>query len=322
MADCADLRDNPRSTAMVDGGHQMERMDLLAASLGRHAKTDGMHPSAIPGVWLIRASSPTEPLHVLHAPAVCIVASGRKQVSLADLTYEYDAAKYLVVSVDLPIGGQVIEASEDTPYLCIRIDLDVETLAAIVMEQGRTAPADDAGHRGLFITDTTAALADAAIRLLSLLDTPADIGFLAPLALREIYYRLLNGPQGGAIRSIAAVDGRLQQVTRAICWIKRHYTEPFSIDAVASEARMSHSALHQHFKAVTSLSPLQYQKQLRLQEARRLMLARAMDAARAGYEVGYESPSQFTREYTRLFGAPPARDVARLRASASLLVEA
>jgi AraC-like DNA-binding protein len=281
-----------------------------------------MHPTALPGVWLIRASAPTEPLHVLHAPAVCIVAGGRKQVTLAEQHYDYDAAKYLVVSVDLPIGGQVTEASDDSPYLCVRIDLDAAALAAIVMEQGDALPVRDDTARGLFISETTEPLTDAAVRLLRLLDTPADIAFLAPLALREIHYRLLTGAQGGAIRHIAAADSRLQQVNRAIGWIKRHYTEPFSVDAVAAEARMSHSALHHHFKAVTALSPLQFQKQLRLQEARRLMLAHALDAARAGYEVGYESASQFTREYTRLFGAPPARDISRLRTSANRLVEA
>lgn len=300
----------------------MESMHLLAALVRRHAITDGMHATRIPGVWLIRSSSPTEPLHLLHVPAVCIVASGRKQVTLGDQSYEYDAAKYLVVSVDLPIGGQVTEASDDAPYLCVRIDLDPAALAAIVMEQGDAAAVREDSARGLFISDTTEPLTDAAVRLVRLLDAPDDIAFLAPLALREIFYRLLTGAQSGAIRHIAAAESRLQQINRAIGWIKRHFTEPFSIDAVAAEARMSHSALHQHFKAVTGLSPLQYQKQLRLQEARRLMVGKALDAAAAGYEVGYESASQFTREYTRLFGAPPARDVARLKSGTHRLVEA
>lgn len=293
----------------------MESTRALAALIDRHATTDGVHPTPIPGVWLIRASHPTEPLHVLHVPAVCIVASGRKQVTLADLSYDYDAAKYLVVSVDLPIGGQVTEASADAPYLCVRIDLDPAMLAALVVEQGDAAPVgDDSGH-GLFVSNTTPALIDAAVRLVSLLDTPRDIGYLAPLAQREILYRLLMGEQGGAIRNIAAGESRLQQVNRAISWIKLHFAKPFSIDAVAAEARMSPSALHLHFKTVTAMSPLQFQKQLRLQEARRLMVGRALDAASAAYEVGYESASQFTREYRRLFGAPPARDVARLKAS-------
>jgi AraC-like DNA-binding protein len=271
---------------------------------------------------LIRSSQTTEPLHVLHVPAVCIVASGRKQVTLGELSYEYDAAKFLVVSVELPIGGQVTEASDHSPYLCLRIDLDPAMLASLVVQHGDTAPSRDDSASALFVSPTTPALADAAVRLLSLLDAPDDIAYLAPLAQREILYRLLTGAQGGAIRNIAAGDSRLQQVNRAIGWIKQHFTQPFSIDAVANEARMSHSSLHQHFKAVTSLSPLQFQKQLRLQEARRLMLGQALDAAKAGYEVGYESPSQFTREYRRLFGAPPARDVARLKASPSRFVSA
>lgn len=300
----------------------MESMHSLSTSIAHHAKTDGVHPTSIPGVWVIRASQPTEPLHVLHVPALCIVASGRKQVTLSDQSYEYDAAKYLVVSVDLPIGGQVIEASEDAPYLCVRIDLDPGMLAALVMEQGKLASAVEDSNRALFISDSDPSLTDAAVRLLRLLDTPADIAYLAPLVQREIFYRLMTGEQGSAIRNIASSDSRLQQVSRAIAWIKLHFARPFSIDALAAEANMSPSALHVHFKAVTAMSPLQFQKQLRLQEARRLMVGRALDAGLAAYEVGYESASQFTREYSRLFGAPPARDVARLKASPSRFVSA
>ena len=300
----------------------MESMHSLSVLIARHAKTDGVHPTGIPGVWVIRASQPTEPLHVLHVPALCIVASGRKQVTLSDLSYEYDAVKYLVVSVDLPIGGQVIEASEDVPYLCVRIDLDPGMLAALVVEQGERACAAKDNDRGLFISDSDPSLTDAAVRLLGLLDTPDDIAYLAPLVQREIFYRLLTGEQGGAIRSIASADSRLQQVSRAIAWIKQHFARPFSIDTLAAEASMSPSALHLHFKAVTAMSPLQFQKQLRLQEARRLMVGHALDASSAAYEVGYESASQFTREYSRLFGAPPARDVARLKASPSRFVSA
>ncbi|WP_246164888.1 AraC family transcriptional regulator [Pigmentiphaga aceris] len=309
-------------------------MHLLAALIARHAHTDGVHPTAIPGVWVIRASQPTEPLHVLHVPALCIVASGRKQVTLGDLSYDYDAAKYLVVSVDLPIGGQVTEATADQPYLCVRIDLDPGMLAAVMMENPVNDPTGDATaieqsalsrpdhDRGLFVSNTSPALTDAAIRLLRLLDTPDDITYLAPLAQREIFYRLMTGEQGGTIRNIAASESRLHQVNRAIAWIKQHFAKPFSIDMLAAEAHMSPSALHLHFKAVTAMSPLQFQKQLRLQEARRLMVGRALDASRAAYEVGYESASQFTREYSRLFGAPPARDVARLKASPSRFVSA
>ena len=300
----------------------MESMHLLSALIARHAESDGVHPTSIPGVWVIRASQPTEPLHVLHVPALCIVASGRKQVTLSDLSYEYDAAKYLVVSVDLPIGGQVIEASEGAPYLCIRIDLDPGVLAALVVEQGKLLPAAEDTSRGLFISDSDQSLTDAAVRLLRLLDTPEDITYLAPLVQREIFYRLLTGEQGAAIRNIASSNSRLQQVSRAIAWIKQHFTRPFSIDALAAEASMSPSALHLHFKAVTAMSPLQFQKQLRLQEARRLMIGHALDASRAAYEVGYESASQFTREYSRLFGAPPARDVARLKANPSRFISA
>jgi len=290
----------------------MNSIQKLADLLGRHATEDGMHPCGIPGLWLVRSCHPTEPAHVLHEPAVCFVAQGRKQVMLAEQTYVYDSAKYLVVSVDLPISGQVIEASPPEPYLCVRLDLDPAMLAELIAElPGLPVPAQPA--RGLCVGDITEDLTDAMVRLVRLLDHPADLPTLAPLVLREIHYRLLAGDQGETVRALAVSESKSRQIGRAIAWIKRHYDQPFSLEAVAAEARMSASSLHLHFKAITAMSPLQYQKQLRLQQARRLMLASGMDVAQAAYEVGYESPSQFTREYSRLFGAPPARDMAQFR---------
>ncbi|SMH30798.1 AraC family transcriptional regulator [Azospirillum agricola] len=302
----------------------------LAALIERYAGEDGVHATALPRVVLIRSSRPTEPLHTLHEPALCIVAQGRKQVMLGERVLFYDAAQYLVVSVDLPVVGQVVEASPERPYLCLRLDLDPATLGALMMEAGldgraagdRHADGREAAAPGLSLSPVTPELLDAAARLLRLLDNPRDAAVLAPLAEREILYRLLIGAQAGRLRQIAQADSRLQQVNRAIAWIKRNYAAPFSIDAVTAEARMSRSALHQHFKAVTAMSPLQYQKQLRLQEARRQILGRTADAATAGFNVGYDSPSQFSREYRRLFGEPPMRDAARLHASPGLLVGA
>jgi AraC-like DNA-binding protein len=295
----------------------MSPYNELADLIARNAKEDGVHPTAIARVHLIRSSRPTEPLHALHQPALCIVAQGRKQVMLGSTVYVYDRSQYLVVSVDLPVVGQVLEASAGHPYLCLRLDLDPSMLAALLLEVGPTGPkgeTDGAGS-GITLSVVTPELLDAANRLLRLLETPRDIPVLAPLAEREILYRLLLGEQAARLRQIARADSKLQQISRAISWIKRHYADPFSIEAVAAEARMSPSALHQHFKAVTTMSPLQYQKQIRLQEARRMILSQAVDAATAGYSVGYESPSQFSREYSRLFGAPPMRDFARLKAS-------
>ncbi|GLS29283.1 AraC-type DNA-binding protein [Mesorhizobium albiziae] len=291
-----------------------QNMGLLAEVTMRHTPGDGVHETAIPGLGLIRQSQPTEPLQILHHPAVCIIAQGEKEVALADLRYCYNPAKYLVVSVDLPLSGQVTKASPELPYLCVRIDLDAAMLASVLTEKGASAIAKGSVERGLFISDMSSDLAGAAIRLVRLLDEPEHIPFLAPLLLREIYYRLLAGEQSGAVRHIATAGSKIHQIGRAIAWIKEHYAQPFSIEVVANEARMSPSAFHHYFREVTAMSPLQYQKQVRLQEARRLMVGGAFDAAAAGYEVGYESPSQFTREYRRLFGAPPVRDVTRLRA--------
>ncbi|MDB5687754.1 MAG: AraC family transcriptional regulator, partial [Rhizorhabdus sp.] len=247
-------------------------------------------------------------------PAVCVVVQGRKREMLCATNRIYDAAQYLVVSVDLPIVGNVIEASAETPYLAFRLSLDPSMLAAMLLDMPAERGDDTRPSAGLALSPLTSELIDPVIRLLRLLDRPADIAMLAPLAEREILYRLLQGPQRDMLRQIALADSRLSQINRAIGWIKRHYADPFRIETVAEAARMSPSSFHHHFKAVTSMSPLQYQKQIRLQEARQLILAQHKDAASAGFAVGYDSPSQFSREYRRLFGEPPVRDAARLRA--------
>ena len=276
---------------------------------------DGIHPTAIPRVFLIRASHPTGEIHAVQEPAVCFIAQGRKRVMAGQSVYVYDRAKYLIASVDVPIVGQILEATPDAPYLCLRLDLDPPALGALILEAKLSGIGSDQPGPALTLSSVTTELLDSAIRLVRLLASPRDIPILAPLAEREILYRLLLGEQAETLRQIAFAESKLQQINRAIGWIKRNYREPFSIGAVAAEARMSPSSLHEHFKAVTSMSPLQYQKQLRLQEARRLILSQSLDAALAGHAVGYESPSQFSREYKRTFGAPPARDIARLRSS-------
>lgn len=293
-------------------------MDALASLIARHAPEDGMQDMPVPGLAVIRYAAPTDRVPVLHQPAVCIIAQGAKVVMLGEETYRYDSASHLVVSVDLPLTGQVVEASPARPYLCVRIDLEPALLNELMLQQ----PPEPGGEssRGIHLSRTTPELADAATRLLGLLERPQDAAVLAPLIRREIHYRLLTGDQAGIVRQIGTPDSRLSQVNRAIAWIRANFARPFSIEAVARAAGMSASALHQHFKAVTAMSPLQYQKQIRLQEARRLMLGEGRDAQAAGFQVGYESPSQFSREYARLFGAPPARDAARLRASGPLPV--
>jgi AraC-like DNA-binding protein len=285
--------------------------------IARFAEQDGIHATAINALSLIRVSQPTDPIHAVHKPALCIVAQGRKQVMLADEVYLYDASQYLVVTLDLPIVGQVVQASRNCPYLCLRLDLEPAEVSALLLSPGlpasSAAPGSPNDERCLFLGDASLPLIEAALRLLRLLATPEDIPILAPLAMREILYRLLRSEHGERLRRIALAGSQAQRVARAISWVKLNYARPLRIEAMAREVGMSASALHHQFKAATAMSPLQYQKQLRLQEARRLMLGEVVDAATAGYRVGYESSSQFSREYSRLFGAPPQRDIGRMR---------
>ncbi|MBE7376641.1 AraC family transcriptional regulator [Pseudomonas lopnurensis] len=287
----------------------------LARLIDGLVSEDGMHPTAIDDLYLIRCSAPSEPVHGLHKPALCVIVQGSKEVRLGDERYTYDALRYLVVSVAVPVAGRVLEASPGEPYLCIRLDIDPALIATLVAEAG---PVDAGGgpQRGLYLDRIDAPLLDATLRLVRLLDSPQDIAVLAPLALREIFYRLLRGQQGRHLHEIAVRDSQGHRVTRAIEWLNRNYVEPLRIDELAQRVNLSSSTLHHRFKALTAMSPLQYQKQLRLQEARRLLIAEGLDVSSAGYRVGYESPSQFSREYSRLFGASPVKDLARLRSIA------
>lgn len=298
----------------------MKALEELGDLIARHTPGDGVFASPIQRLSLIRSSRPTMPMPVVYEPALCIVAQGRKQAMLGDRTFLYEPARYLIVSVELPVVGHVVEATAAAPYLCLALNLDPVGLGDLAMQV--PAPEASAPPLGLTLSDAGPPLLEAAVRLLRLLDDPAAAPVLAPLAEREILYRLLTGPQGATMRQIVAAGGRTAQVSRGIAWVKQHFAEPFSIDRLASAVGMSASSLHEHFKSVTAMSPLQYQKQLRLQEARRLMLAAEIDAATAAFRVGYESPSQFSREYRRLFGEPPARDISRLRAAPELTIAA
>jgi len=301
----------------------MDRQAEFAALIEQYTRGDGLLDTALPRVSVAKLSKPSEPMHGVHQPALCIIAQGRKQVILGDSIYFYDASQYLVASVDVPVVGQVVEATPEKPYLSFKLNLDPALISELILESGLTNDVErEVSSTSLSLSTVTPELLDAVMRMLRLLDSPRDIAVLGPLAEREILYRLLNGPDAARLRQIAQVDSKLQRVTRAISWIKQHFTEPFSIELLASEARMSTSALHHHFKQVTAMSPLQYQKQLRLQEARRLILIQGSDAASAGHQVGYESPSQFSREYSRLFGAPPLRDANRLKVTPGALVPA
>jgi len=258
------------------------------------------------------------PMPVVYEPTLCLVAQGRKQAMLGTTAYVYDAANYLIASVDLPVMGSVIEASASTPYLCLVLDLDMVELSDLALRHPLPEEKRSALPSGIALNETTPELLDASVRLASLLDRPDDIEALAPLVIREILYRLLTGTGNSILRQMAQADSRLNQIAKAIAWLRSHYKETCRIDDIADIAGMSRSAFHAHFKAVTSMSPLEFRSQLRLQEARRLMVSEAIDAASAGYRVGYESPSQFSRDYARMFGMPPAKDAGRLRSVAEL----
>jgi AraC-like DNA-binding protein len=288
-------------------------LDDLKTAIAQFTKADGFHATPVPGLTLMRISHPTEPMHGLIEPTLCIVAQGRKRTITGDRALNYDASNFLVVSADTPIIGQVMEASPDAPYLCLKLDLEPAAITELLIDVGNLGGGASEADASLSVTPMTPELVDAATRLVRLLASPDDIRILAPMVRRELLYRVLQTDQATRLQQIAVAESRLQQVNRAIGWIKANYRDTFAIETVAAEARMSPSSLHFHFKAVTAMSPLQYQKQLRLQEARRLMLSEALDAATAGHRVGYDSPSQFSREYARTFGAPPLRDVARLK---------
>jgi AraC-like DNA-binding protein len=289
----------------------MERYRALSDVIARYAAGDGVHATSVPRLSVVRFSRPSEPVHGVHKAAICIIAQGRKQVIVGQEMFHYGPSQHLLVSVDLPVIGQVIGATEAEPYLCIRLDLDMELCAEMLLKFG---PAPAESGLGLAISDTPPEIVDAATRLLRLQESPEDIAELAPLIEREILYRLLKSDQGAFIRRMLEPENRNRNVGRAITWIKENYARPIRIEEVASLSGMSPSSLHQHFRQATAMSPLQYQKQLRLQEARRLIFSQSFDAASAGHTVGYDSPSQFSREYKRLFGAPPQRDIDRLRA--------
>lgn len=291
----------------------MNSLSKLVDIVGCHVRDDGIHSTAIPGVSLIRSASPTMPMPVVYEPTLCLVAQGRKQAMLGTTAYVYDPAKYLIASVDLPVMGSVIEASEAVPYLCLALDLDTAVLSELALRHPQREEGVSAPPAGITLNDTTPELLDAAVRLAGLLDRPRDIEALAPLVIREMLYRLLTENGNSLIRQMAQADSRLNQIAKAIAWLRSRYNEACRIGDLVDIAGMSRSSFHAHFKAITSMSPLEFRNQLRLQEARRLMVTEAVDAAEAGYAVGYESPSQFSRDYARLFGMPPAKDAWRLR---------
>lgn len=299
----------------------METLSELAAVMARHVTRDGFHATPIERVTLVRSSTVTMPMPNVYRPQLCLVVQGRKEVTLGDRVFRYSPGRYGVVTYDLPAMGHVVEATPDKPYLCLYLDFDPVALGNLA-SRVPLPPGAPSQLIGKMVSDAGAPLLDAALRLLRLLDDPAALPVLGPLAEQEILYRLLAGPDGARMRYITSSQGRVALIGRAIAWIGKHFRERLSVEQLAAEVGMSPSSLHEHFRAVTAMTPLQFQKQLRLQDARSLMLAQDIDVATAAFRVGYESPTQFSREYRRYFGESPARDIARLRASAGLAVVA
>jgi len=281
----------------------------LARLIDKFSLGNGIHSTALAGLNCIKLSEINDRLPSVYTPSLCVIVQGKKRALLNDEIYQYQPSEYLVGSVDLPVIGQVIEASQAKPYLCLQIELDLHQLAELIVQAGFPVKNKMTSQRGLFVGNMDLSLADGVLRLARLLEAPEDIPLLAPMIKREIYYRLLNGQYGDAIAQMTQTGSHMQRISAAIQILKADYNKPIKIEDLANQVGMSVSSFHTHFKAVTAMSPLQYQKRLRLMEARKIMLAETQDAATTAYRVGYESPSQFSREYMRMFGNPPGRDM-------------
>lgn len=269
-----------------------------------------------PGITLYHYTGPSAPAHRVSEPSFCVIAQGSKIVMLGAEQYRYDPAHYLITTVELPLTGKVIEATPARPYLGFRMILTPSVVASIMMKCGLTDPRDERGGvKAIDVSKLDADLLDATLRLVKMLDKPGDFTALGDSVISEIIYRLLTGPQGARMRHLATFGGHAHRMVRAVETIRENFNRPIRIEEIAKEFGMSVSGFHSHFKAVTAMSPLQFQKHLRLQEARRLMLSENLDAAEAGFRVGYEDASHFNREYKRQFGEPPARDAERLRSA-------
>jgi AraC-like DNA-binding protein len=290
-----------------------EALETMGKSIARWTDKSDRIETPIQGLVLARRDKPSEPISILYKPRICVIAQGAKRVQLGDDAYVYDAHHFLITSVDLPTFVQVTKANPEKPYLGLVLNIDQREISQLMVDSNLPPPRPQQTSRGMATGEVTLPLLAAFQRLVDLLDEPKDIPILAPIIKREIFYRLLIGDQGARLRQIAVTGSQSNQIARAIDWLKDNFTKPLRIDDLAAQVNMSTSTFHHHFRQVTAMSPLQYQKWLRLNEARRLMLVEDQDATTTAFHVGYESASQFSREYSRLFGAPPLRDIINLR---------
>jgi len=300
----------------------IEMRRALTLTIAARTPLLGGNQSAVPGLALYRRTKPTACYLATYEPSLSVFLQGRKQINLGGTEYFCDGSSFLLSSIDVPVQSQIVEASDEVPLLSMYLRLDMPTVREVLSREDIPEPETSMPARGLAVGETTVGLLDACFRLIELLDTPEDIPFLSPLIQREIVYRILRTPQGVRLRAIATTGDLSHRTARAIAWLRANYAKPLHMEELAAVARMGVSTLHHQFRALTAMSPLQYQKQLRLQTARQRMLMDGMDATGAAYEVGYESVSQFNREYSRFFGQPPVRDVKALRESNAVQINA
>jgi AraC-like DNA-binding protein len=291
----------------------MDRMEQLAATIAELTDHDGTYATAIPGVYLSRLTSTCGSRHTVDRAVFCIVAQGAKSVLLNDKRYRQDSSQYFVITLDLPLVGQIEEASRKRPFLGFSMELDVPEISSLILECDLPLHPMPHNERSFFVSPMNEDLLDAVLRLTRLLKTPSQLPILSPLIRREIFYRLLLNDEGALLRRMTVENGQVQRIAGAVEWLKRNVSKPIRMEKLAREVHMSPSRMHSWFKAVTNMTPVQFHKQLRLQEARRILLSETTDVITTSQRVGYESPSQFSREYRRLFGSPPMRDIQQLR---------
>lgn len=288
--------------------NQAELVERLAQAM----PTDGTR-RPLPGLVVSHVSTPGQPLHSVTEPSLAVIAQGSKEVLLGESRYRYDPAHYLLTTVGLPCTSRVLEASPAHPYLSLRLDLPAPLVGAVLLDTGHAPPARPVDVRAMEVSPLDAGLLDALVRLVRLVETPGEAAVLLPLVMRELVYRLLVGAQGARLRYIATSEGATPAIARAVGRIRQAFDQPLRVEELARDLGMSVSGFHHHFKAVTAMSPLQFQKRLRLQEARQLMLSENLEAATAAARVGYQDAAYFNREYKSLFGVPPMRDIQQLR---------
>ncbi|EGQ8499863.1 AraC family transcriptional regulator [Vibrio parahaemolyticus] len=285
----------------------------LAKLIDRWTGNANQYDTPISGLRFSRWTTPTPPTSYTHNPGICLIAQGRKRVLLGEESFIYDANHFLISSVDLPIIANIIEASEEQPYLGLIMELDLTEISQLIIDSELAFTQSKEAQKGIAVGELSDSLLDAFVRLAELLDEGQNIKILAPIIKREIFYRLLMSEQGTRLHQIVTAGSHSHQIAKAIDWLKNNFVKPLSVGDLASYTGMSKSSFYTHFRSMTSMTPLQFQKKLRLSEARRLMLTENLDAMAATFKVGYESPSQFSREYSRLFGAPPSKDIKLLR---------